>query len=210
MTSTNLTADAFRDSVVAAFEAAMLVRCTAGRAAGRDDLPWAEATTEAVVEFSQAPAAQRMAYLLREAGTRVREDTYVAGNRHRYVVHRVVTPAAASERLDDAWRSGYRELCGKAGGYLSHRQRWHCARLAAAAWRAALLAAGRAKLPLLGVRVADMDTAAVLVRASRFLNVPVALLNRPGGPLLTMPDGEAVQRLEQAAGIDEVLSTQAA
>lgn len=222
-------ADTFRDAVVAAFEAAMLVRCTAGRAAGRSNalFLWqasrnsrsvaaSDAVTpdvgapDAVVEFSQAPAAHRLVQLLLNAGALVSHDSYMAGNRHRYRVHRVVAPAAASDHLNDAWHRGYVELCGRPGAYRSQRQCWHRDRLAAAAWRAALLAAGRAKMPLLGVRVADLDTAAVLVRASRVLQIPVELRNRPGGPLLTMTDEDAVARLEQKAGLDDVLNAQAA
>jgi hypothetical protein len=228
-------ADTFRDAVVAAFEAAMLVRCTAGRAAvGRNSAPflsqvsknsraapiadavtpdaggWDAAGWDAVVEFSQAPAAHRLVQLLLKTGAPVSHDTYMAGNRHRYRVHRVVAPAAASDHLNDAWRRGYLELCGRPGAYRSQRQCWHRDRLAAAAWRAALLAAGRAKMPLLGVRVADLDTAAVLVRASRVLQVPVELRNRPGGPLLTMTDEDAVARLAEMSGLDDVLNAQAA
>lgn len=214
----NPTADAFRHAAVASFEAAMLVRCTA---AGRGPA-WADpgrlgfpglpgASTDPAVEFSQGPAAQRLAELLHESGVPVHQDMYVAGTRHRYRVHRVITTSDACRGLDAAWRSGYRELCGRReGGYLSQRQRWHCDRLASAAWRAALLAAGRPKPPLLGVRVADMETAAVLIRASRFLDVPVVLRSRPGGPLLTLQDADEVARIEQAAGLDEVLTAQAA
>jgi hypothetical protein len=206
----NPTADTFRHAVVAAFEATMLVRCTA---AGRPS-SWSSsraAGPEPIVEFSQGPAAQRLAELLREAGVPAQQEMYIAGTRHRYRVHRITTSTVAFRRLDEAWHSGYRELCGRReGGYLSQRQRWHCDRLAAAAWRAALLAAGRPKTPLLGVRVGDPDTAAVLIRASRFLAVPVVLRSRPGGPLLTMRDNDEIARMEEAAGLDEVLASQAA
>jgi hypothetical protein len=223
-------ADTFRDAVVAAFEAAMLVRCTAGRAAtGRshalfvtqasrnarsvatsDAVASEVAASDAVVEFSQAPAAHRLVQLLLKAGASVSHDSYMAGNRHRYRVHRVVAPAAANDHLNDAWHRGYVELCGRPGAYRSQRQCWHRDRLAAAAWRAALLAAGRAKMPLLGVRVADLDTAAVLVGASRVLQVPVELRSRPGGPLLTMTDEDAVARLEEKTGLDDLLNAEAA
>ena len=207
----NPTADTFRQAVVAAFEATMLVRCTTAGRAPSFAGPSRATAPDPVVEFSQGPAAQRLAELLREAGVPVRQEMYIAGTRHRYRVHRVTTSAAAFRWLDEAWHSGYRELCGRReGGYLSQRQRWHCDRLAAAAWRAALLAAGRPKTPLLGVRVGDPDTAAVLMRASRFLDVPVVMRSRPGGPLLTLRDNDEVARMEQAAGLDEVLTAQAA
>ncbi|MGE5828893.1 MAG: hypothetical protein ACM30G_11115 [Micromonosporaceae bacterium] len=167
-------------------------------------------TPDAVVEFSQAPAAHRLVQLLLKTGAAASHDSYMAGNRHRYRVHRVVAPAVASYNLNDAWRRGYVELCGRPGGYRSQRQCWHRDRLAAAAWRAALLAAGRARMPLLGVRVADLDTAAVLMRASRVLQVPVELHNRPGGPLLTMSDEDTVARLAEKTGLDDVLNAQAA
>ena len=91
--------------------------------------------------------------------------------------------AAYATMLEAGWRQGRRELLGgPVPGASTARRVWR-PRLAAAAWRSALLAGGRhVRRHILGIRLADRELAAVLVRGAALLEVPALL--RPGRRLL--------------------------
>lgn len=151
-----------------------------------------------VAEFNRADAAHRLVSLLVEAGRSATSHTYTAGNRHRYEIHRVVAPAGTEEALGVAWQIGYGMLCGQPGTPRSTRQVRHALRLASAAWRAAMLVTGPTRSDSPGLRVADLDTATMLIRAGRMLDLPVRMSTRPGGQLLlVLPAGAPRVRLAE-------------
>ncbi|MEV6932217.1 hypothetical protein AB0M46_48080 [Dactylosporangium sp. NPDC051485] len=192
----------YRASTVAAFEAAVLVRCTGvcggggrARALGgtRARAPFARLTfTGVLAEFSRGTAAERLADLLRTAGHEASVHRYTAGTRHRYEIFRVFASADSWAYLDRAWAQGYGELCGAPAEARSTRQARHSRALAEAAWRGVLLVSGPARTGSPGLRVADLDTATVLIRAGRMMRLPVRMSTRPGGQLLlVMPEHAA-------------------
>ena len=151
-------------------------------------------------EFSDGSAADRLAALLIAAGVPAGRDEVVAGGRWKYQLHRVSVPGpyrtVARDRLDEAWQEGWEVLLNTAATGSSSPRRSHRMALATAAWRAALLAAGRrVRAESLGVRVSDRDTAALLLRAARMLGVPATMHSRTGCWLLTVPPGEALQTM---------------
>lgn len=182
--------------VVAGFEIGMLLRCVragSGRHEHRD-------TASTWVEFSRAEAAARLVTLLGAIGRAAVRDEYVAGGRHRYRVHRVTCADLTDPRITRAWCTGYRRLCD-ADGYRPARQRHHRVRLAAGAWRAAILAGGtrgRGGGPL-AIRAPDPEVALVLVRAARVLDAPVALRTTGGRHLIEVTAGAAELALRQLA-----------
>jgi hypothetical protein len=192
----------WRQARVDVFEAAMLLRCT-GIASSR--YPRLRHRVPAVppdvfAEFSDGSAANRLAALLIAAGVPAGRDEVVAGGRWKYRLHRVSMPGPyrnlARERLDEAWQEGWDVLLDTAVTGSSSPRRSHRVALATAAWRAALLAAGRrVRAESLGVRVSDRDTAALLLRAARMLGVPATMHSRTGCWLLTVPPGEAQRTL---------------
>src|SRR5581483_803793 len=110
--------------------------------------------------------------------------------------HRVLAPGDTEEALRAAWQLGYGMLCGQPGAPRSARQIRHALRLASAAWRAALLVTGPTRSDSPGLRVADLDTATMLIRAGRMLDLPVRMSTRPGGQLLlVLPAGAPRVRL---------------
>jgi hypothetical protein len=181
----------------------VLVRCTgvgAGRArAWRGVRARSGGRHAGLAEFSRPAPASRLVELLRSAGFPARVDTYTAGTRHRYDIHRVVTPDRAVDvYLREAWRDGYDALCGRPERHLTAWQRQRAERLATAAWRAALLVTGPTRTRSPGLRVPDVDTATALVRAGRLLDLPASVGTRPGGQLLlVLPAGTARSRIEQ-------------
>ena len=75
-------------------------------------------------------------------------------------------------------------------------------RLAAAAWRSALLAAGRhVRRHILGVRLTDRELAAVLIRAAAVLDVPARLRPGTGCFLVSVADGPDRERILQQRGV---------
>ena len=213
-----VTAETFRATGVAAFESAVLVRCTGvcgggraralGGARARTGSSGATATgaeraldasePTSVAEFNRLDAAHHLVELLVHAGRAASVHTYTAGNRHRYDIHRVIAAADTEEALRQAWQLGYGALCGQPGVPRSARQLRHALRLAAAAWRAALLVTGPTRSDSPGFRVPDLDTATALVRAGRMLDLPVRMGTRPGGQLLlVLPAGAPRQRLAE-------------
>lgn len=196
----------WRQAQVDVFEAAQLLRCT-GIASSRyprhhhrpPALP-----PDIFAEFSDSAAANRLAALLRAAGVPAGRDEVVAGGRRRYQLHRVSVPepwrAAAHQQLDGAWQEGWDVLLDTATTGSSSPRRSHRVALAAAAWRAALLAAGRRSRSVsLGVRVSDRDTATLLLRGARVLGVPAAMHPRTGCWMLTVPPGPPLAALLRAA-----------
>jgi hypothetical protein len=208
----------------AAFEAAVLVRCTGVCGGGRtralggarvratagvatvtgaERAPGFESSpTVRLAEFNRPDAARRLVELVGPlVGDRpgpVDVHRYTAGNRHRYDIHRVVAPAGTLEVLDAAWRLGYGELCGHPGTPRPPRRMRHAMALASAAWRGALRVIGPTRSDAPGLRVPDLDTATVLVRAGRMLDLPVRMTTRPGGQLLlVLPAGAPRLRLQE-------------
>jgi hypothetical protein len=190
----------YRASTVAAFEAAVLVRCTGvcggggrARALGgtRARSPHAAAAPlpGVLAEFNRGVAAERLAELLTTAGHEASVHRYTAGNRHRYEIFRVFAGPQATAFLNRAWAQGYVDLCGAPTQARSTRQVRHSRQLAEAAWRGVLMVSGPARNGSPGLRVADLDIATVLIRAGRMMRLPVRMSTRPGGQLLlVMPE----------------------
>jgi hypothetical protein len=185
------TGERYRASTVAAFEAAVLVRCTGvcggggrGRALGGTRAGSAYALPGVLAEFNRAVAADRLAELLTAAGHSASVHRYTAGTRHRYEIFRVFTDPGTDRFLDQAWLAGYLELCGTPEQPRSTRQVRHSRLLAEAAWRGVLMVSGPARSGSPGLRVPDLDTATVLIRAGRMMRLPVRMSTRPGGQLL--------------------------
>jgi hypothetical protein len=194
----------WRQARVDVFEAALLLRCTGitssryPRHNHRPVLP-----PDVFAEFSDAQAANRLAALLRAAGVPAGRDEVIAGGRRQYQLHRVSVPApwraAARLKLDGAWQEGWEALLDTAATGSSSPRRSHRAALSVAAWRAAMLAAGRrSRSASFGVRVSDRDTATVLLRGARMLGVPAAMHARTGCWLLTVPSGAPLEVLRRA------------
>ncbi|MFI5912824.1 hypothetical protein [Dactylosporangium sp. NPDC051541] len=196
----------YRASTVAAFEAAVLVRCTGvcggggrARALGGTrarSLSAPAATPRSpdgvLAEFNRGAAADRLAELLTAAGRTASVHRYTAGNRHRYEIFRVFADPGTPSFLDRAWAQGYTDLCAVPTEPRSHRQLRHSRQLAEAAWRGVLMVSGPARNGSPGLRVADLDTATVLMRAGRMMALPVRMSTRPGGQLLlVMPSATA-------------------
>ena len=186
------------------FEAAMLLRCAgtgAGRGRARRRHSPSLRPADAYAEFSRPEAATRLVALLHSSDRQAWVDSRRAGGRHQYEVHRVVAPGSDPAGLDVHWRRGHEMLCGFRDRRLTPEQWMHRDRLAVAGWRAALLAAGRARLTPLGVRIADPDTAVLLTQAAWLLGVTVQMLPRPGGHLLVVDEDEPRDLLFSLAGV---------
>ncbi|MFC4999831.1 hypothetical protein ACFPIJ_18555 [Dactylosporangium cerinum] len=203
----------YRASTVAAFEAAVLVRCTGvcgggGRAralgGARVRAAFAHAPSNlqpgVLAEFNRSVAADRLVELLGAAGHSASVHRYTAGTRHRYEIFRVLTDTGSNSGtgsgtgafLDRAWQQGYTDLCGAPELPRSARQIRHARQLAESAWRGVLLVSGPSRSGSPGLRVADLETATVLIRAGRMLSMPVRMSTRPGGQLLlVMPQAAA-------------------
>lgn len=190
-------------TTVDAFEIACLLRCMPppagprGRSAGQ---PY-----RCTVEFNREDAALRMRQLLTRLGVPVAHEVTTGGLRRRYELHRLRVPesgrAAYATLLEAGWRQGRRELLGGLVPGASGARRLWRARLAAAAWRSALLAGGRhVRRHILGVRLTDRELAAVLVRGAALLEVPAALRPGAGCYVVSVADGpDRVRILDSAA-----------
>jgi hypothetical protein len=201
------TGERYRASTVAAFEAAVLVRCTGvcgggGRARALGGTRVRSSFTHAptgvptgvLAEFNRSVAADRLAELLGAAGHSASVHRYTAGTRHRYEIFRVFcdTFAGTTAFLDRAWQQGYLDLCGAPELPRSARQIRHARLLAESAWRGVLLVSGPSRSGSPGLRVPDLETATVLIRAGRMMSLPVRMSTRPGGQiLLVMPQAAA-------------------
>ncbi|MFG1677823.1 hypothetical protein [Micromonospora sp. NPDC049282] len=186
-----------------AFEVACLVRCTPPPAADVRRLgvgPY----RGGIAEFNREDAAHRMRQLLRRLDVPVEHELTMGGLRRRYELHRLSVPrehrSAYASLLDAGWRQGRRELLGgPVPGASTARRLWR-PRLAASAWRAALLAGGRhVRRHCLGIRLADRDLAAVLVRGAALLEVPAVLRPGSGCFLVSVSNGEHRARITESA-----------
>ncbi|MEH1166224.1 hypothetical protein V6V47_12640 [Micromonospora sp. CPCC 205539] len=179
-----------------AFEAACLLRCTPPPTADRPG-----------VEFNREDAAQRMRQLLARLDIPVSHEVTVGGLRRRFEVHRLWVPRehqdAYARLVDTAWRQGRREMLGgPLPGASPARRRW-VSRLAAAAWRSALLAGGRhVRRHILGVRITDRELAAVLIRGAAMLDVPAVLRPGTGCFLVSVADGPDRERILHSAALE--------
>ncbi|NJP32611.1 hypothetical protein [Micromonospora thermarum] len=190
-------------TLAAAFEAACLLRCVTPPA-----MVGTRRTTPVyrpgIVEFNREDAALRMRQLLDRLDVPVTHERAVGGLRRRYELHRLTVPVARrhayATALEAGWRQGRRELLGgPVPGASAARRVWR-PRLAAAAWRAALLAGGRhVRRHILGVRLTDRDLAAVLVRGAALLDVPALLRPGTGCFLVSVAHGPDRDRILEAA-----------
>ncbi|MEU1586612.1 hypothetical protein [Micromonospora sp. NPDC005710] len=188
-----------------AFEAACLQRCTPPPTTARPSAVRAEHTPG--VEFNREDAAQRMRQLLARLDIPVTHEVAVGGLRRRYELHRLWVPrehrGAYARILDAGWRQGRRELLGGPLPGASPARRRLVTRLAEAAWRSALLAAGRhVRRHILGVRLTDRELAAVLVRGAAVLDVPALLRPGTGCFLVSVADGPDRQRILRSAALE--------
>ncbi|WP_422739364.1 hypothetical protein ACN263_09085 [Micromonospora sp. WMMD729] len=188
-----------------AFEAACLLRCTAPPRGGRSTA--ALPSHAPGVEFNREDAAQRMRQLLARLDIPVSQEVAVGGLRRRYELHRLWVPpehqGAYTRLMDAGWWQGRRELLGgPVPGASPARRRW-VSRLAAAAWRSALLAGGRhVRRHILGVRLTDRELAAVLIRSAAVLDVPAALRPGTGCFLVSVADGPDRERILRSASME--------
>ncbi|MEV4133537.1 hypothetical protein AB0J72_15370 [Dactylosporangium sp. NPDC049742] len=139
-----------------------------------------------LAEFNRSVAADRLVELLGAAGHSASVHRYTAGTRHRYEIFRVFCAAASGTAgfLDRAWQQGYADLCGTPELPRSARQIRHARQLAESAWRGVLMVSGPSRSGSPGLRVPDLETATVLIRAGRMMSLPVRMSTRPGGQLL--------------------------
>jgi hypothetical protein len=159
------------------------------------------------VEFNREDAAQRMRQLLARLDIPVTHEVAVGGLRRRYELHRLWVPrehqGAYARMLDAGWRQGRRELLGGPLPGASPARRRLVTRLAEAAWRSALLAAGRhVRRHILGVRLTDRELAAVLIRGAAVLDVPARLRPGTGCFLVSVDDGPDRQRILRSAALE--------
>ncbi|WP_091091381.1 hypothetical protein [Micromonospora nigra] len=188
-----------------AFEAACLLRCMPPPA-GTGTRQATPPRRSAAVEFNREDAAQRMRQLLARLDVPVVHERAVGGLRRRYELHRLHVPGehrpAYASIVEAGWRQGRRELLGgPVPGASAARRLWRT-RLAAAAWRAALLAGGRhVRRHILGVRLTDRELAAVLVRGAALLDVPALLRPGTGCFLVSVPNGPERDRILQHAAL---------
>lgn len=181
-----------RVSLTDAFEAACLIRCTRGRSERQPDT--------VLAEFSSAAAAARLGELLDRLGTPARPERITAGLRRRYELHRLHStnlgqPIAV---LANGWRQGRAAVLDPAATGVTTPRHARRRSLAAAAWRAALLAAGRhVRTNILGVRLHDTELAAVLVRSAHLLGAAASVAPRSGCLLVSVPGGADRERIER-------------
>ncbi|SCL32097.1 hypothetical protein GA0074692_3239 [Micromonospora pallida] len=187
-----------------AFEVACLLRCMSLPTGPRGRHPGEP--YRSTVEFNREDAALRMRQLLGRLGVPVEHEITVGGLRRRYELHQLRVPAPARATyvalLDSAWRQGRRELLGvQVPGASTSRRVWR-SRLAAAAWRSALLAGGRhVRRHILGVRLTDRELAAVLVRGAALLEVPATLRPGAGCFVVSVADGPDRNRILESASL---------
>ncbi|MET8043332.1 hypothetical protein ABZU25_21015 [Micromonospora sp. NPDC005215] len=185
-----------------AFEAACLLRCTPPPTAARPSPAHVPG-----VEFNREDAAQRMRQLLARLDIPVTHEVAVGGLRRRYELHRLWVPqeqqGAYARMLDAGWWQGRRALLNGPLLGTSPARRRLVTRLAAAAWRSALLAAGRhVRRHILGVRLADRELAAVLIRSAAVLDVPARLRAGTGCFLVSVADGPDRARILSNAAVE--------
>ncbi|WP_213455175.1 hypothetical protein [Rhizomonospora bruguierae] len=191
----------FHHQVTAAFEATMLMRCAqpgTGRG-GPTRAPQVHRPAGVLVEFSRHEAADRLVALLHRLGCPATPRVARTGIREQRPIYQIsLAPddqAALVPVLHDSWRTGLALLSDPPGRYLAPRRRRHRDDLAAAAWRAAVLAAGsQRRQGKRGFYIADNDTMAVLVRAGRVLHLTVTAQRRAGCHLVRIGEPEPAGR----------------
>lgn len=199
----------------AAFEAVMMMRCTAPIAAKRrvtSTQPGYRSAPDAsgvLNEFNRPAAAYRLVRLLAALDIDARVEARFDGGRHRYEVYRVIVSpgdgATLRSLLDEAWRSGYLLLCRTSDRSLPRWQQRDRRALALAAWRAAMMAAGRRRSATLTLRLADPDSMSVLVNGARTMGVHTRAQTRSGYQLLSVsPDSRFEQLFAAVGGTDIV------
>lgn len=184
-----------RQTVAAAFEAMMLLRCAQpgpGRAGvtGTTGSRWPK---DVFAEFSRPAPANRLVALLAALGHPGMLETRTVGIRWRRSIYQVgLAPqdrVAAGPILAYGWRAGLRLLLQAPGGYLAPHRRRQREQVAVAAWRAAQLAAGyRRRKVDPGLYIGDSDTVVLLVRAARLLDLEVTVQRRTGCHLLRVSE----------------------
>lgn len=190
-----------------------MMRCTAPIVARRrvtsDQLGYRSMPDASGVlnEFNRAAAAYRLVRLLGTLDIEARVERSFEGGRHRYEVYRVIVSPGSGNALravlDEAWRTGYLQLCRGGDRAMARWQQRDRRALAVAAWRAALMAAGRRRSGGLALRLADPDTTSVLVNAARAMGVHTRAQTRPGYQLLSVsPDSQYEQLLAVASGTE--------
>ena len=185
-----------RASLADAFEAACLIRCTRVESARQP--------TTVVAEFSSEAAAARLAELLTRLGTQARPERITAGVRRRYELHRlhVAEPGQPAAVLTSGWHRGRAAVLDPSAAGASAPRHARRQGLAAAAWRAALLAGGRhVRTHILGVRLRDTELAAVLVRGAQLLGAAASIAPRSGCLLVTVPAGPDKDRIVRHTAI---------
>ncbi|MGC5053967.1 hypothetical protein ACLQ2S_21240 [Micromonospora sp. DT48] len=185
-----------------AFETACLLRCMPPPASPGNRQAGQQPVRPTTIEFNREEAARRTRRLLDRLDIPVRHEVVVGGLRRRYELHRLHVgrehrPTYAA-MVENGWRRGRRELLGgPVPGASTARRLWRT-RLAAAAWRAALLAGGRhVRRHILGVRITDRELGAVLVRGAALLDVPALLRPNAGCFLVSVaygPDRDRILR----------------
>ncbi|MEV4813692.1 hypothetical protein [Micromonospora avicenniae] len=184
-----------------AFEAACLLRCMPPPAGSRPQRA-AGRFPASTVEFNREDAAQRMRQLLERLNVPVEHEMAFGGLRRRYELHRLRVPQTHRVRysrlMEAGWWQGRRELLAAPVPGASTPRRVWVPRLAAAAWRSALLAGGRhVRRHILGVRLTDRELAAVLIRSAALLRVPAELRPGTGCFLVSVADGPDRHRILQ-------------
>lgn len=195
------------DPAWAPFEAAMLVRTAARPGICRS--PGTRPTVHhprsehwgdepgLLAEFDTDAAARRLVSTLAVVAPSAVVESGYQGGRHRYEIHRVTVPRESGAHVQEVLARSASAGAGalRSGGMtptVAGRRRRDLV-IAAAAWRAALLAVGpgRGGPDGLAVRVGDPWSAGTLLRAADLLRLPVRAVRRPGGQLLTV-DGRTV------------------
>lgn len=198
---------------IAAFEVVMMMRCTAPIVARRrltSDRPGYRLAPDAsgvLHEFGQARPAYRLVRLLSALNVPAHVERRFDGGRHRFEVYRVIVAPGSGDLLrnilEEAWRSGYILVCRSTGRSLPRWQQRDRRALAVAAWRAALMAAGRRRSTALALRLADPDTTSVLVNGARLMGVVTRAQTRSGYQLLSVsPNSQYEQLLAMVSGAE--------
>ena len=175
-----------RVNLVHAFEAACMIRSTQPALL---DYPTAAAGT-VLAELSHEAAADRLAILMGHLLMPASRHVETAGIRHQYRIHRlhVADRRASLNVITMAWQQGRKALLTTAAIGSTAPLAAHRPKLAEAAWRATLLAAGRRRgRSVLGLRLIDTGLAAVLVRGAQMLGVPAALVQKENCILIKVP-----------------------
>jgi hypothetical protein len=195
----------------AAFESSCLIRCAdVTRLPGRRPperegvLAPAAPFGDAVAEFDEIEAADRLTSLLTALGCVASSEVHTGGVSRRYDVQRVLVAGeqrlATGRMIAAAWRQGRLALVGTETLGASSPRHAQRVTLARCAWRAALLAGGRRRRgEFLWVRLGDHEMVAVLVRAARLLGTTAEVIRRPGCLVVSLPAGTASDLLTTAA-----------